>query len=210
MPTKTATFAMGCFWSPDARFGSIPGVLRTRVGYTGGQLPDPSYSKLGDHTETVQLDYDPARLSYEELLQVFWTGHNPAKPVWGPQYMSAIFYQDPEQQELGKNSLEAQSMGGRFRFPTQLLPLGRFYLAEPYHQKHYLRRQTSLLKELSGLFPDDEMLLASTEAARINGSLAGFGEPAMLTTELAALPLPPHVMPRLVAVLQEYKRRGEL
>src|SRR4051812_14157562 len=85
--TTTATFAMGCFWSPDARFGSTPGVVRTRVGYTGGELPDPTYAKLGDHTETIQLDYDPARISYEELLQIFWTGHNPVKRVWGRQYM---------------------------------------------------------------------------------------------------------------------------
>jgi peptide-methionine (S)-S-oxide reductase len=82
MATARATFAMGCFWSPDARFGSAPGVLGTQVGYTGGQHPDPTYRSLGDHTGSVQVEYDPQRIGYEALLHIFWSGHNPAKPVW--------------------------------------------------------------------------------------------------------------------------------
>ena len=106
MHTLSATFAMGCFWSPEALFGSTRGVIRTRVGYAGGQLPGPTYRRLGDHTESVQLDYDPEQLSFKQLLQMFWSGHNPAKPVWGRQYMSAIFYQDQAQQQQARESLE--------------------------------------------------------------------------------------------------------
>ncbi len=168
MPEATATFAMGCFWSPEARFGGTPFVLATRVGYTGGRQPSPTYRKLGDHTECVQLDYDPERLSYEQLLQIFWTGHNPAKPVWGRQYMSAIFFHDAEQQRLATQSLEQQTMGGMFRFPTQLLSLERFYPAEAYHQKYHLREHDDLMAELASAYADEDALLRSTAAARLN------------------------------------------
>lgn len=210
MQTQTATFAMGCFWSPEALFGSTRGVLRTRVGYAGGQLPNPSYKHLGDHTESVQLDYDPEQLCFNQLLKLFWSGHNPAKPVWGRQYMSAIFYQDPAQQEQAQASLSHQSMGGLFRFPTELWSLERFYPAEPYHQKHYLRRHTSLMNELVGRFADDAELVASTVAARLNGALAGFGEIADLAPELLGLGISERDTRRLVSLAQEHRRRGGL
>lgn len=210
MQTPAATFAMGCFWSPEALFGSTRGVIRTRVGYAGGQLPDPTYKRLGDHTESVQLDYDPELISFKQLLQLFWSGHNPAKPVWGRQYMSAIFHQDPAQQQQARESLEQQSMGGMFRFPTELWSLERFYAAEPYHQKHYLRRHTDLMKELAGRFADEAALISSTVAARLNGALAGFGEVADLAPELSGLGISEREARRLVAIVQEHRRRGGL
>ena len=201
---------MGCFWSPEALLGSTRGVLRTRVGYAGGQQPEPTYKHLGDHTESVQLDYDPKVLSFPQLLQMFWSGHNPAKQVWGRQYMSAIFYHDPAQQQQARNSVQAQSMGGMFRFPTELWPLERFYLAEPYHQKHYLRRHAGLMKELSGRFASEAALLDSTLAARLNGALAGFGETAELAPELCGLGLASKDAARLVHQVQEQRRRAGL
>lgn len=210
MQTPAATFAMGCFWSPEALFGSTRGVMRTRVGYAGGQQPEPTYKHLGDHTESVQLDYDPQKLSFPQLLQMFWSGHNPAKQVWGRQYMSVIFYHDPQQQQQARQSLQEQSMGGMFRFPTELWPLARFYPAEPYHQKHYLQRHKGLMKELSGRFADAAALLDSTVAARLNGALAGFGEPAELLPELGGLGLAAKDAARLVTHVQEQRRRAGL
>jgi hypothetical protein len=122
--------------------------------------------------------------------------------------MSAIFYQDPEQQQFGAQSLEEQSMGGMFRFPTQHLPLERFYLAEPYHQKHYLRRHGKLLKELASLFPDEESLIDSTAAARLNGALAGFGKIPELTSELMRLGILEKSVQQLVAMTDEIRRLG--
>jgi peptide-methionine (S)-S-oxide reductase len=208
MAVSTATFAMGCFWSPDARFGSTPGVLRTQVGYTGGQHPDPTYHHLGDHTESVQLEYDPQRISYPQLLAIFWNGHNPFKPVWGPQYMSAIFYHDAEQQQLASQSLEQQTHGGLFRMPTQLLSLERFYPAEAYHQKYHLRHHADLLRELAALLPDDDALVQATLAARLNGALGGFGEPAALPTLLAELQVPATLAERIVALIGDRRKRG--
>lgn len=208
MPTRTATFAMGCFWSPEAQFGSTRGVIHTRVGYAGGTQPDPTYRHLGDHTESVQLDYDPEQISFQQLLQLFWSGHNPAKAVWGRQYMSAIFYQDPIQQQQAMESLERQSMGGLFRFPTELWSLERFYPAEPYHQKHYLRRHSDLMRELAGRFADETMLISSTVAARLNGALAGFGEIEDLAPELSRLRIAEKDSRRLSGIVQEHRRRG--
>jgi methionine-S-sulfoxide reductase len=203
MAVSTATFAMGCFWSPDARFGSTPGVLRTQVGYTGGRFPDPTYKHLGDHTESVQIEYDPQRISYPQLLTIFWHGHNPLKPVWGPQYMSAIFYHDDEQQRLAAQSLTEQTMGGMFRMPTQLLPLERFYPAEAYHQKYHLRNDADLMRELGTLLPDDEALVRSTLAARLNGALGGFGKETELPAMLAELGVSPPLVERIVARIEE-------
>lgn len=201
---------MGCFWSPEALFGSTRGVLCTRVGYAGGQLPEPTYKRLGDHTESVQLDYDPEQISFAELLQLFWSGHNPAKPVWGRQYMSAIFYQDPAQQQTAGESLTQQTMGGRFRFPTELWSLQRFYVAEPYHQKHYLRRHARLMKELAGRFANEQALIISTVAARLNGALAGFGETDGLAAELLGVGSSAAEAKRLVALVQDHRRLGGL
>ena len=80
--TETATYAMGCFWGPDSLFGSLDGVIRTRVGYAGGTTESPTYHNIGDHTETIQIDYNPAKISYEQLLEIYWDNHNPAVQPW--------------------------------------------------------------------------------------------------------------------------------
>ena len=91
---ETLTCAMGCFWGPDCRFGAMDGVVRTRVGYGGGTTPDPNYHNIGDHIETIQIDYDPKKISFEELLNIFWNGHKPSRTVWKRQYASARGGQD--------------------------------------------------------------------------------------------------------------------
>lgn len=205
----SATFAMGCFWAPDGRFGSTPGVVRTRVGYTGGTRPDPTYKALGDHTESVQVEFDPQRISYLQLLDMFWTGHNPMKPVWGPQYMSAIFYHDAEQERQCMEVLKVQTMDGMFRLPTRICALERFYEAEAYHQKYYLRRQTALTQALVEMYGSDSELIRSTAAARLNGAFTGFGSPESLEAELDALAFPKPLAQQAAAIARKLHAAGQ-
>jgi peptide-methionine (S)-S-oxide reductase len=146
-----ATFAAGCFWGVEATFRQLPGVTSTRVGYTGGRLPSPSYKDVctdqTGHAEAVEIEYDPAKLSYEQLLQVFWENHDPTQlnrqgPDWGTQYRSAIFFHAPEQEAAAKASKEALEKSGRFpkKIVTQIVPATTFYQAEDYHQQYLEKR----------------------------------------------------------------------
>jgi len=142
-----ATFAAGCFWGVEATFRQLPGVISTRVGYTGGQTEDPTYKEVcTDHTghaEAVEIEYDPAKLSYDKLLDVFWENHDPTQlnrqgPDWGTQYRSAIFFHTPEQEAAAKASKERLEKSRRFSKPivTQIVPAVTFFEAEDYHQQY--------------------------------------------------------------------------
>lgn len=150
-------------------------MIRTRVGYAGGTKPNPTYHGLGDHAETLQVDYDPRQVSYEALLEEFWKGHEPTGRSWSRQYMAAVFYANDAQRqsaEASKGRLETKL--GR-KVYTEILPLGPFTLAEDYHQKYYLRHDRSLLGEFRTMYPADGAVVNSTAAARANGYLAGQG-----------------------------------
>lgn len=152
----------------------MAGVVRTRVGYAGGAKADPTYRSLGDHTETIQIDWNPEKVSYEQLLEVFWGSHNPTYPPMSRQYMSAIFYADSAQKELAelsKQRIEAQ-LGKKVY--TEILPLERFYLAEDHHQKYYLRNSPELVAELRAIYPNEADWIDSTAAARLNGYAGGY------------------------------------
>jgi len=148
-------------------------VVRTRVGYAGGTTESPTYHRLGDHTETVQLDYDPTKVSYAELLEVFWQSHDPSRRSHARQYMAAIFYHSSEQERLARESAARVAAATGRSVRTAILPAGRFYLAEAYHQKYRLRQHPELLRELRAIYPSETDLTASTAAARLNGYLAG-------------------------------------
>ncbi len=146
-----ATFAAGCFWGVEATFRQIPGVTATRVGYTGGEMKNPTYKDVCSngtgHAEAVEVDYDPAEVSYEHLLNVFWENHDPTQlnrqgPDFGTQYRSAIFYHSPEQEQAAKASKEKLATSGRFTRPivTQIAPAPTFYEAEDYHQQYLEKR----------------------------------------------------------------------
>jgi methionine-S-sulfoxide reductase len=115
----------------------MEGVLETRVGYAGGTTPDPTYRSMGDHTETVQLEYDPTVISYDELLAEFWAAHSPIRPARSRQYASIIFYHDTEQREAAEASKRRMEELLGTRLHTEIVPLGHFYLAEEYHQRFY-------------------------------------------------------------------------
>ncbi len=196
--TETATFALGCFWGPDSLFGSLEGVVRTRVGYAGGTTVNPTYHNLGDHTETVQMDYDPTVISYEELLELFWHSHDPAAPSWSRQYMSLLFYHNDEQRSLAVASKERQEAELERPVLTQLVPFSRFYLAEDYHQKYRLRQEEDLMTEFNAFYAEAQDFIDSTAAARINGYLAGYGTFEALQEHLSSFGLSPDGEARLL------------
>jgi len=142
-----ATFAAGCFWGVEATFRQLPGVISTRVGYIGGNAPNPTYKQVctdtTGHAEAVEIDYDPTKLSYDQLLEVFWENHDPTQlnrqgPDWGMQYRSAIFFHTPEQEAAAKASKEQLEKSCRFSKPvvTQIVPAVTFFEAEDYHQQY--------------------------------------------------------------------------
>jgi peptide methionine sulfoxide reductase msrA/msrB len=143
---KTATFAGGCFWCVEADFEKLPGVVEVISGYTGGRGNNPTYENYGSkgHVEAVQVIYDPAKVSYQQLLDYFWRHVDPTDPGGqfadrGPEYRSAIFYHDAEQQRLAEESRQALEKSNRFAKPlvTEILPFTKFYRAEDYHQDYY-------------------------------------------------------------------------
>jgi peptide-methionine (S)-S-oxide reductase len=152
--TEIATFGAGCFWGIEAAFRQVPGVLDAIVGYSGGHKADPSYKDVctGEtgHAEVVQVTFDPAKVSYEQLLDAFWEMHDPTQknrqgPDFGTQYRTAIFFHSPEQETAAKKSkaaLEASKKLGR-PIATEITAAGPFYRAEEYHQKYLEKRGTA-------------------------------------------------------------------
>ncbi len=145
---EKATFAAGCFWGVEDVFTDLTGVVSTRVGYTGGSFDRPTYrdvcSGATGHAEAVQVTFDPAIISYDQLLDLFWGCHDPTQlnrqgPDHGTQYRSAIFYHTPEQQRAAEASLERLDSSGRLRrrIVTEIVPAATFWDAEEYHQKYH-------------------------------------------------------------------------
>lgn len=152
MSMEKATFGAGCFWGVEMAFGAIPGVTATAVGYEGGSLERPSYKdvctdKTG-HAEVVELEFDPSRVSYEQLLDAFFSLHDPTAlnrqgPDWGTQYRSVIFYNSAEQEREARRKIEQLTVAGRFkpkRIVTAVEPAQTFWRAEEYHQKYLEKR----------------------------------------------------------------------
>ena len=146
-----ATFGAGCFWGVEVAFRNVPGVQDAAVGYSGGQLENPTYKDVCSgrtgHAEAVEVEYDPSAVSYGDLLKVFWENHDPTQvnrqgPDVGEQYRSVIFFHTPEQQAAALASKEALDKTGRYRKPiaTQIVPAAPFYRAEDYHQRYLEKR----------------------------------------------------------------------
>lgn len=170
--TETATFGLGCFWGPDARFGAIGGVVRTRVGYAGGTESDPTYHALGDHTEVVQVDYDPRRLDYRTLLKTAFAIHDPRQQSAKRQYHHIVFPETDAQREALGAYLDRKEYS-RDGIATRIEPLSAFYPAESYHQKYTLRSDRTLLDLFEEAEYDDEAIRESPAAAKLNADRAG-------------------------------------
>jgi len=145
--TEIATFGAGCFWGVEAVFRRVPGVIEAISGYSGGHKTNPTYKDVctdqTGHAEVVQVTFDPSKVSYEQLLEVFWKTHDPTQvnrqgPDFGTQYRTAIFYHTPEQQAKAQKSKEALEASGKFRRPvaTEITAAGPFWRAEEYHQRY--------------------------------------------------------------------------
>lgn len=179
----------------------MPGVVATRVGYSGGRHPRPTYHDLGDHTEAIEVTFDPARTSYAELLAVFWDDASAASPPWSRQYRTAIFPKDAEQRRLAEASLQAAQRERGTRLYVDIEDRGPFWQAEDYHQKYYLRAHRPLLAEITAMRPDDPSLVDSTTAARLNAWVGGYGVPAAIVAELELLGLSPKGRAALAAIV---------
>ena len=166
------------------------------MGYAGGQQPDPTYRRLGDHTETVQIDFDATRIGYAALLDLFWQSHNPttSRPT---QYKSVILYHDENQRRLAEASRQQESLRRRKPLHTEIRSYKSFYRAEDYHQKYYLRREKDLLQQLQKYYPRDHDLTDATSVARINGYLGGFGQMETFAARADQLGLSPDGRRRL-------------
>jgi peptide-methionine (S)-S-oxide reductase len=149
--SEIATFAAGCFWGVEVAFSRIPGVLETAVGYSNGHTENPTYKDVctdeTGHAEVVQVTYDPAKVTFQNLLDAFFGLHDPTQvnrqgPDFGKQYRTAIFYHSPEQQAAAKATIASLNAGGKFQRPiaTEVSPAGKFYRAEEYHQKYLEKR----------------------------------------------------------------------
>ncbi len=158
------------------------------MGYAGGQQPDPTYRRLGDHTETLQIDFDATRIDYDALLNLFWKSHNPTTQR-STQYKSAIFYHNDNQRRLAESSRQQELLRHRKPLHTEIQAFKSFYRAEDYHQKYYLRREKDLLRQLQKYYSNDRALTDATTAARINGYLGGFGERESFTARANQLGL---------------------
>jgi peptide-methionine (S)-S-oxide reductase len=176
-------------------------VVRTRVGYAGGTKEDPTYYSLGDHSETIQIDYDPTQISYQELLEVFWDSHSPTTRSWSRQYMSIIFYHNKEQKRLAEESRDREAAKVEGKIFTEIVPFSEFYLAEDYHQKYRLRGVPELLREYETLYPNLEDFVDSTAVARVNGYLGGHSTLVDLEAEIDDLGLSPAGSKRLLEMV---------
>jgi len=151
MTTEIATFGAGCFWGIEAAFSRVPGVIEAVSGYSGGRTENPTYKEVctdeTGHAEVVQVTYDPAKVSFENLLEVFWGLHDPTQvnrqgPDFGSQYRTVVFFQTPEQEATAKKSKAALDASGKFKRPiaTEITAAGPFFRAEEYHQKYLEKR----------------------------------------------------------------------
>lgn len=145
------------------------------MGYTGGRHADPTYDDLFDHTESVEVDFDPTVIGYSDLLEVYWASQDPCSATYSRQYAKFLFYHGLEQKRLAEESKAALEAKLGRKVAAEVRPSDRFYRAEDYHQKYYLRQTTPLMREFARMYPDATQFTDSTAAARVNGFLGGHG-----------------------------------
>jgi len=202
---KKATFAGGCFWCSEADFEKAEGVVEVMSGYTGGKSENPTYEEVSagrsGHLEAVQVLYDPAKISYPQLLDVFWRHVDPTDPGGqfadrGPQYRTAIFYHDEDQRRLAEESKKQLDVSGRFKKPvaTEIVPLGKFYPAEDYHQDYYKKNSLRYSMYRQGSGRDQFIRQAWGPAdAKTPGPSAGYTKPSEAELRKRLTPFQYHV-----------------
>lgn len=183
---ETASFGLGWFWGVESQFGIIEGVISTRVGYAGGNTDSPTYRSIGDHTETVQVDFDTKKITYRQLLDIFWNSHIYTHQAGTLQYKNVIFYHNEDQRKQALASRDALEQTRGKTVQTDIAPLKIFTLAEDYHQK-YLLKHSALKNLLDKFYTRHADLVDSTAAARLNGYAGRNGTKAQLSRELQSL-----------------------
>lgn len=177
-------------------------MVRTRVGYTGGSTPAPTYRNIGDHSEALQIDFDPEVISYTALVEIFWRAHNPCSAPWSTQYKSAVFYASPKQKAAAEAVRDSLAPSLDRPIQTPVLAAGTFTRAEDYHQKYSLRNRKDFFEAVRARFEDEQAFIDSTAAARLNGYLSGGGNREQLSSELELLDLPPELEQRLLQMVR--------
>ncbi|WKX96822.1 hypothetical protein Q1695_012902 [Nippostrongylus brasiliensis] len=168
MSLARAYLGMQCFWGESA-YAKLKGVKKTRVGYAGGTTPNPTYKSIGDHTEVTEVQFDPALMSYAQLLDFFWSHHNPAEQR-KKQYQSAILYETEDEKKIAEQSY-AKAKAKYGDIETYVVKLDKFYQAEDYHQKYWLRNKKDIFNELK---LNDDQVANSVLAAKMNAYCAGY------------------------------------
>ena len=164
-------------------------MYRTRVGYTGGEKESPTYHSLGNHTEALQVDFDPQQISFAEIVDLFWKSHNPLRGIRSRQYMTAIWFHDSSQHKTIMTAVESIERKLEAKVRTPVLPLDVFYLAEDYHQKYYLQN-SPLQKRFDAMYPQFVDFNGSTAAARVNGFVGGNGSKQLFDKECDGYGIP--------------------
>lgn len=172
------------------------------MGYTGGTKENPTYHHLGDHTETVEIEFALEIISYEELLNVFWRNHDPFSRPWSRQYKSAIYYHNEAQRSGAMESLKREQSRRGTAIYTEILPASRFYRAEEYHQKYYLRQRKEIVETLKRILHHEDDFTDSTAVARLNGYFGGYLSLAELEVQMGSLGLPPRERKQILDSLQ--------
>ncbi len=171
---QEAYFALGCFWKPDAFFGSIDGVYFVEVGYAGGEMGNPTYRDLGNHAETIHVIYDPDMVSFEDLLDVFWQNHSPTTNAYSNQHRSIVFYNSQEQQDIANEYIQNKETEIKKDIYTEILPFKIFTSAEDYHQKYLLKSNDLLYKLVREIFDNEDEFVKSILVTKLNAYNSGF------------------------------------
>lgn len=177
-------------------------MVRTRVGYTGGTSKNPTYTKIGDHTESLQLEYAPRVITYEQLLEIFWKSHNPCEKPYSRQYMTAVFYHNETQKQLALKTRDQAAERLKRKIETPILPLGEFTLAEDYHQKYYVKQVRGLYQELRAIYPSEKDFMNSTAVMRVNAFVGGYGKLETLEKEIGSYGLSPQTQKALLVYVR--------
>ena len=172
------------------------------MGYTGGSTENPTYHDLGDHSETVQLDFDPQVITYDELLEVFFGGHDSTQAGVRCQYKSAIFYHTAEQERVAREAKAREEARLGETIQTEIVAAATFYLAEDYHQKYALQGNPTVMQEFRRMYPEFTDIVDSTAATRANAYLYGLGDPEQLRRELSSLGLSEESGQRLLLMVE--------
>ncbi|GAE01929.1 methionine-S-sulfoxide reductase [Clostridium botulinum] len=201
---KKAYFSMGCFWSVEALFDSLDGVIKTYVGYTGGSTLFPTYNSIGDHLETVEIYYDSSKITFEDLLMVFEKNHNYTTRPNLLQYNSAILYNNENEKELCLNWMKSKEEELTKEVLTKISPIEKFYYAEFYHQKYYVQLEPVIMSNLRSKFSTGNDLISSPLCHKLNAYLAGYSSLKNLNKEIKDFNLSKDAKNRLLSIVEGF------